>query len=532
MANTEHLLKIKATLDTSEIQQKLDRLRSSQTNRAHATGNAVTANYDLSGVLSRLNASISRLQQSIESLNKAFIRPITTYRQPSMIMSAGGINTSTIQQLKQLKTVSQMQTQFKTLKPYSFKWERENGFKDTHEFRKARLAIINKNKSAWKNFLRGNITAQELMTQNTLMPGLGLAGDPIKQLEAYRATVQGRMSNLSLINQSRQPPKTRLTASRINFAKPTSNVVKGQGIQPGMVKAGIGFAVGQVMEGATQYAEATGHTRLAKGLSFGAGLLGTTTSGAVMGSLIPGVGTAVGAGIGAAVGTLKGAFELLADSAKDAAKALDEQKKSFFTGQAIDVGMYKFMQGQNDKAALKKKDVSYFEQRLADAQDLNERQRKALEQEVGLDLGKGKRAQFNLREYEKTTLEMMKGGMKEDDPEIIRRKNVAKLYQANAKGFQESTSDIENLKEVLEEFKKTATLKTLNTELDKLQEVLSSTKAPSMDQVNSLASQGFMIDASDDQQRYQAQIDYLKQIADLTRQIKDKQEQIKTVEIR
>jgi len=57
---------------------------------------------------------------------------------------------------------------------------------------------------------------------------------------------------------------------------------------------------------------------------------------------------------------------------------------------------------------------------------------------------------------------------------------------------------------VLEEFKKTATLKTLNTELDKLQEVLSSTKAPSMDQVNSLASQGFMIDASDDQQRYQA----------------------------
>lgn len=85
---------------------------------------------------------------------------------------------------------------------------------------------------------------------------------------------------------------------------------------------------------------------------------------------------------------------------------------------------------------------------------------------------------------------------------------------------------------MLEEFKKTATLKTLNTELDKLQEALSSTKAPSMDQVNSLASQGFMIDASDDQQRYQAEIDYLKQIADLTREIKDKQEQIKTVEIR
>ena len=63
--------------------------------------------------------------------------------------------------------------------------------------------------------------------------------------------------------------------------------------------------------------------------------------------------------------------------------------------------MYKFMQGQTDKAALKKKDLAYFQTRLQSAQELNESQRKALEQEVGLDLGKGKRAQFNLREYEK-----------------------------------------------------------------------------------------------------------------------------------
>ena len=99
---------------------------------------------------------------------------------------------------------------------------------------------------------------------------------------------------------------------------------------------------------------------------------------------------------------------------------------------------------------------------------------------------------------------MMKGGMKEDDPEIVRRQNVAKLYSANAKGFQESTTDIENLKSIIAEFKKADILKSLNEDLYKLQNAFSNMNAPSMDQVNSLASQGFMIDAADDQERYEA----------------------------
>lgn len=228
-------------------------------------------------------------------------------------------------------------------------------------------------------------------------------------------------------------------------------------------------------------------------------------SGAAIGSMIaPGVGTAVGAVIGAVSSGLKSAFDNLAESARDAAAALEKQRSSMFSGQQIDVGMYKFMQGQTDKAALKKKDVAYFQQRLTDAQELNERQRKSLESEVGLDLGKGKRAEFNLREYEKETLAMMERGISKDDPEVIRRKNVAKVYAANAKGFQESTVDIDNLRNILEEFKKVDTLKGLNEDLDKLQQAFSVMKAPSMDQVNSLASQGFMIDASDDQARYEA----------------------------
>lgn len=99
---------------------------------------------------------------------------------------------------------------------------------------------------------------------------------------------------------------------------------------------------------------------------------------------------------------------------------------------------------------------------------------------------------------------MMERGISKDNPEVIRRKNVAKLYAAEAKGFQESTVDIDNLRNILEELKKADTMKGLNEDLDKLQQAFSEIKAPSMDQVNSLASQGFMIDASDDQARYDA----------------------------
>lgn len=128
----------------------------------------------------------------------------------------------------------------------------------------------------------------------------------------------------------------------------------------GQAKSAIGFAVGYGLEGAANYAEATGHTTAAKGLSVTGNILTGAATGAALGSVIPGLGTAAGAGIGAAVAGLKSAFDSLADSARETASAIDKQKSAMMSGQQVDVGIYKFMQGQNDTAALKKKDVAYF----------------------------------------------------------------------------------------------------------------------------------------------------------------------------
>lgn len=57
--------------------------------------------------------------------------------------------------------------------------------------------------------------------------------------------------------------------------------------------------------------------------------------------------------------------------------------------------------------------------------------------------------------------------------------------------------------------------------IDNLEERMQGMKAPDMGNVNSLASQGFMISQSDDEARLQMQNDYLRDIAYTTREIKN-----------
>lgn len=59
--------------------------------------------------------------------------------------------------------------------------------------------------------------------------------------------------------------------------------------------------------------------------------------------------------------------------------------------------------------------------------------------------------------------------------------------------------------------------------LSTLKETLEGLQRPDMEGVNSLASQGFMVSQSDDEIRLEETNKYLRDIASLTRQIKDKE---------
>ena len=61
-----------------------------------------------------------------------------------------------------------------------------------------------------------------------------------------------------------------------------------------------------------------------------------------------------------------------------------------------------------------------------------------------------------------------------------------------------------------------------------LKDILSGMKAPDMENVNSLASQGLMISKADDNTRLDETNKYLRDIVSLTRQIKDKETEAAT----
>ena len=96
------------------------------------------------------------------------------------------------------------------------------------------------------------------------------------------------------------------------------------------------------------------------------------------------MGGPVGAGIGAVAGALTSAFEELTKSAKEAAAALEEQRKAILEGQNVDNKLFNYFRDQNDKKALEKNNVGYFNKQYKEAKELYDRTEKKLKEEVGL----------------------------------------------------------------------------------------------------------------------------------------------------
>ena len=86
----------------------------------------------------------------------------------------------------------------------------------------------------------------------------------------------------------------------------------------------------------------------------------------------------------------------------------------------------------------------------------------------------------------------------------------------------------ETIKNLVGDKSKTAVGQSIASEqLTFLKGVLASTTAPQMGQLNSLASQGFMTSTADDNAYIEQQLDYLKKICDLTRDIRDQENKMK-----
>lgn len=313
------------------------------------------------------------------------------------------------------------------------------------------------------------------------------------------------------------------------------------------LRMGAGLAFGTIAGGVGNYAQATGN----QGLATGAGFVQNIGYGAATGAL---VGGPIGAVIGGSVGALTAAFDELARRARDTADAFEEQAARVRSGRRFDIELKDFEQQRQDKEMLKKQASGtaaerteagdYFRKQLDEAKKKYDSVRANMEKT-------GVAAEGGVEAYEKRTQELLKQRGK-DDEEVKQRQETADIYKDQFYWLQKHSSRIEQLEDIVPKAQKAREFATsrfgLNPEehpeikdwtrygaqggvrglvaaeqAASLKEALEALRAPDLTNVNSLASQGYMISAADDEARLEEANKYLADLVRLTREIKDKE---------
>lgn len=513
MDTSEYTLRLKAILDTSDVQNKLSQLRLQQQS-SNSTGGGFGG--QLQQALLKLNTTLVDLQHSIDDLSE---------RGRAYGTGGGGMFPVPFGRALAYRPTKGPALPNPPLKLFNMKdpkqegawyiWKNEQDLKGRIE-RPVKLKLPpGATKVGWK-FPHGATKATWKLPSGAAKVTREL---PWQSSAGWGLPPGAHSAFLSKMTGSRRMPNINWWKGGTTIAAPMSNQMKAN------LKMGAGLAFGTIAGGVENYAQASGNQGLATGASFVKNIgLGAST-GAFIGGL-------PGALIGAGVGTLNAAFEELARRAREAASALEDQHKRIFSGQRVDNALADMFIGQRDRKALEKNDRAYFEAELKKEQIHYGRISEAMKKDVGLG-GEGLE-RFNLREYEKETERLMKLSGK-DDSEVINRQNIAKLYIANAENLQKSDARISQLEQTLKSFGSSIRSPINKRRADaaaeqanSLKDILSGMKAPDMENVNSLASQGFMISQSDDSMRLKQQTDYLRDIYTVTKQIRDKETEAAT----
>ena len=540
---TKHQLTLKAVLDTSQVKNELNKLRQNQQN-ATKGGTSAGFNGNISSVLRNLNTTLQSLQRSIDKLSGFEKQRVKSQMHQNSPGNSPGIIPYTLRSGKTAKSsVGQAQKDlFDKLQSKAITRSR-NIFidpdisKGLHELR--RMTSIRN-----KGFIPEG-AAQYWSDYNSLAKSNNWM---------YKAAGEAFLRD--------NPDKTQfIRKSRINklnsmleyygvgsaVAKPPR-----QRISP-MTHMGMRLGAGIVMGGLSEYAAATGNEGMSKGLSFGSNVATYAGMGMMFGPQ--------GAALGAIFGAAKSGLDMLTESAKNAASALDQQASRVSGAAGTDKSVYEFFRGLNDEKALKDKDVGYFKQQLESANTRYDVAQKYLKGSgIGIEEGA-------LEAYEKQTLnmELIKQGKFKpktvDDMKLLKRyggmseeklASTIKIRNETADEYKRIAADIsgykgrvDEVRKIIEELEKPDTSKdkarnesitskqkarqeSITSRIETIQDKLSSMQTPGLENVNSLAAQGFMISQSDDEARLEESNSYLRDIASITREIKNLEKEKET----
>lgn len=583
MADQSHILKLKATLDTSDVQKKLNQLRNTQQNALKGSDKAGQNNINLGG----LNSTLTRLNQTMMSMQRTLQQFITR--------SGNNVNYTS----RSLPFTPAIPSYFRRshLGTQNSSTAIQKNYQLPASIRS--LPTITRRTAPNNNFLR-------YIHQNTDTGRITVIQrrNGIENYAAYNPWVNTLPINARSLNDGKYnyANVNRIPGYKIknwNSGAPINSMRSPNGLN--LLKGPLyGLFAGQAMDSISNYFRSKGNNGAADATQFASGALTGAATGTMFGP--------AGIAIGAALGGLADAFQILTRRTTELTNAFENQKSRVSSAQEFDRNIKNKVQSETDSKRLAVGDKVYFKNRIKFKQGILNKLNKQQE-EIGIGPGA-------LSDYEQETLNKiaafrMASSTGELPEYIKRRQRLADRYKINVGTIDQVKSDIERYKgnlrslgvysedeQELIDFKKrvprdyTNTLEAqrhvwqgdvdrlekkkaywqayseetgkpidlkaledlekelnsykdkiavINNELNKREEILkeqkiswaqndlnnlqdrlSNLKNPNMSNVNSLAQFGFGISKNDDETRFKMQVNYQKEQTDIQRQIRDK----------
>ena len=422
MADQTHILRLKATLETSEVKSKLDQLRQAQ-KQALAGGQASNSTGGMSGgnlqiltsTLQRLNTTMMQMQQAISRLAISSSKGSNGTPPIPMPMPVGGSIRRETTPIKQ-----------PNVKFPNARLRRTVISQDTQNIERAMKKFspfIMRRYLYGINEQTGNFNYQDILGNIKNRPNHFRETSRLRRNAFYP---EARMRNSLASYFKKNVTNIRgIDLNRWNYMDARS---AGSYRMSSIAKFGMGVLGHQVLGQVGEYAQATGNTGMSRAIGIG--------QYAVMGAA---AGGPIGAVVGAGLGAVSEAFSVLTERTKALSDAMQEQENRVKTAKEVDIGLKKKLQDETDAKRLRVGDIGYFQGRIDFKKGLLTKLTKQQE-EIGLEPG-------SLTAYEEETQRQIdafrKGSPSGELPDSIkRRQRLANRYKANISTIEQIKSDI------------------------------------------------------------------------------------------
>ena len=442
---SEYQLNLKAVLDSTQVQQELNKLRQS-TSQALGGENARSNAQAPSGNLTSLGSTLNNLNQTLNRLNQILNRLNQSNVQSRAHAPYVSSNTSQTFVPSVAPPLGRQGSRWQD-NPYAF-----GSFTDAVVRREVANAVrnaISQNAwAAWQMQTRPNSPYGifgPMIFGPERGPKFGLAGTPpqkqifadyfsgsvFKELAPNKDLVDYQLRRLDPLG----PEAKAFRASQ----KSTENVL----FNRQMLKSMTTMLASQAMNAGANYLEMSGHTTASNWTSFG----GSVASGAAMGAF---VGGGPGALIGGLVGAVTGGLDFFTKSLQESAIKVKELSKIISDVGQVESSHKQFVTRQAENRHLQTKDIGWFRSEIEKAKD---------EQlEINLRTFDARRAIGYEGGYEKYANNTLKLQERDGDSlEITKRKEILKQYAdylSSTDALDQRISDYTEIIKQLEEEQK------------------------------------------------------------------------------